>query len=72
MQNLKSHRKLKLKRTLSFKAWEQQHAIRYYATNDYATMVLLQPAFYFLYYVTTSSRTVVSKIYLIKRASHAI
>ena len=26
--------------------------------------------FYFLYYVTTSSRTIVSKIYLIKRASH--
>ena len=36
----------------------------------YATTVLLQPAFYFLYYVTLSSRTVVSKIYLIKRASH--
>ena len=43
---------------------------RYTLLRHYATTVLLQPAFYFLYYVTTSSRTVVSKIYLIKRASH--
>ena len=45
---------------------------RYTLLRHYATTVLLQPAFYFLYYVTTSSRTVVSKIYLIKRASHEL
>ena len=42
----------------------------YTLLSHYATTVLLQPAFYFLYYATSSSRAVVSKIYLIKRASH--
>ena len=42
-------------------------SLRYYGTTH-----LYQPAFYFLYYLTTSSRTSVSKLYLIKRASHVL